>query len=78
MKTIIHVDQHVLKANIKNGTRNPPITVKTYKTNSRCKSVVVAGPLVLSYNPDDKLACGASVWMETWGEVTMFGVEESK
>jgi arginine utilization protein RocB len=35
MKTVIHVDQHVIKANAKNGTDDPPLTVKTYKDNRR-------------------------------------------
>jgi len=30
MKTIIHVNQHVIKANAKNGTNDPVLTVKTY------------------------------------------------
>jgi hypothetical protein len=33
MKHIIHINQHVIRANKKNGERNPVITVKTYKTN---------------------------------------------
>jgi len=31
MKTIIHVNQHIIRANKKYGTTKPPITVKTYK-----------------------------------------------
>ena len=31
MKTIIHVNQHVIKANRKNNKDNPVLTVKTYK-----------------------------------------------
>ena len=33
MKTIIHVNQHVVKANKKNGVENPVLTCKTYKEN---------------------------------------------
>ena len=31
MKTIIHVNQHILKRNIKNGTSEPCIITRTYK-----------------------------------------------
>ena len=33
MKTIIHVNQHKIKANTKHGTDDPCLTVKTYKDN---------------------------------------------
>ena len=31
MKKRIHINQHVIRANAKNGTNDPAITVKTYK-----------------------------------------------
>jgi len=31
MKTIIHVNQHVIKRNRLTGERDPTLTVKTYK-----------------------------------------------
>ena len=34
MKTIIHVNQHVIRQNGKTGERNPVLTVKTYKSNT--------------------------------------------
>ena len=34
MKTIIHVNQHVIKANRKNNVEDPVLTVKTYKENN--------------------------------------------
>ena len=33
MKTIIHVNQHIIKSNTKNDTNNPVLTCKTYKSN---------------------------------------------
>jgi hypothetical protein len=33
VKTVIHVNQHVIRANAKNGTNDPVLTVKTYKSN---------------------------------------------
>ena len=34
MKTIIHVNQHVIKSNRKNNKSDPVLTVKTYKSNN--------------------------------------------
>ena len=31
MKTIIHVNQHIIRANNKSEDNNPPLTIKTYK-----------------------------------------------
>ena len=33
MKKRIHINQHVIRANAKNGTNDPAITVKTYQNN---------------------------------------------
>jgi hypothetical protein len=71
MKSIIHIDQHALKRNRKSGSREPVITVKTYKTNLRAHSVSIAGPARLVYSPDKPLSCGATVWIETSGNVTI-------
>lgn len=38
MKTIIHVNQHHIKANAK-GANLPVLTVKTYKENRTCNVV---------------------------------------
>ena len=69
MKTIIHVNQHVVKANAKTGERNPVLTVKTYKTNTYANRVEVKGESVIVYSPDKPLSCGAKVWLETEAEV---------
>jgi hypothetical protein len=44
MKTIIHVNQHVIKSNRKTGAQNPVLTVKTYKSNTYAHEVVIDGP----------------------------------
>ncbi len=75
MKTIIHVNQHVIKANAKNGEHEPPITVKTYKSNTYAHEVVINGPCKLVYRPDKPLSCGARLWIETDAEVILDGVE---
>jgi hypothetical protein len=65
MKTIIHVNQHIIKKNRKEGTAEPVLTVKTYKTNTYASSVTVHGPSTIVYQPDKPLSCGAHVWVET-------------
>ena len=69
MKTIIHVNQHVVKANAKNGTTDPVLTVKTYKENRYAHAVDIKGPSTVVYSPDKPLSCGARVWIETQSEV---------
>ena len=69
MKTIIHVNQHEVKANTKNGTTNPVLTVKTYKDNTYAHEVIIKGSSKVVYSPDKPLSCGARVWIETQAEV---------
>jgi hypothetical protein len=69
MKTIVHVNQHVIKKNSKTGNRDPVLTVKTYKTNEYGSEVNIEGPCKIVYRPDKPLSCGAKVWIETEAEV---------
>jgi len=69
MKTIIHVNQHVIRANAKNGTNEPVLTVKTYKENKYAHAVNINGASRIVYSPDKPLSCGAKVWIETQAEV---------
>ena len=69
MKTIIHVNQHVIRANNKSGERDPVLTVKTYKSNTYAHRVTINGPSEVVYSPDKPLSCGARVWIETEAEV---------
>ena len=71
MKTIIHVNQHVVKANAKNGTTDPVLTVKTYKDNKYAHEVEIKGESKVVYSPDKPLSCGARVWIETQAEVVI-------
>jgi hypothetical protein len=71
LKTIIHVNQHVVRANNKTGDRDPVLTVKTYKTNNYAHRVTINGPAEVVYSPDKPLSCGARVWIETEAEVTI-------
>lgn len=69
MKTIIHVNQHNIRRNAKEGTNDPVLTVKTYKSNTYAHEVQVIGDSKIVYSPDKPLSCGARVWIETEGEV---------
>ena len=69
MKTIIHVNQHAVRRNIKAEVKEPVLTVKTYKTNIYAHEVDIKGPSRLVYSPDKPLSCGARVWLETESEV---------
>ena len=69
MKTIVHVNQHVIKANKKQSKKDPCLTVKTYKDNTYAHEVVINGPCKIVYSPDKPLSCGAVCWVETLAEV---------
>ena len=69
MKTLIHVNQHVIKSNRKNKVEEPVLTVKTYKSNTYAHEVNIKGDSKVVYNPNKPLSCGAHVWIETQSEV---------
>ena len=69
MRTIVHVNQHVIKSNRKEGRDDPVLTVKTYKSNEYAHEVEILGPSKVIYSPDKPLSCGAHVWIETQSEV---------
>lgn len=73
MKTIIHVNQAHIRANIRKEPHNrePVLTVKTYKSNVYANTVTIEGPSRVVYSPDKPLSCGARVWIETEGTVTI-------
>lgn len=76
MKTIIHVNQHVIKDNSKNNLNNPVLTCKTYKSNNYAHEAIiyddngkeVAKVIYSSHKP---LSCGAKVWIETNNKVQL-------
>lgn len=73
MKTIVHVNQHAIRRNIKAETPEPVLTVKTYKSNTYAHEVEILGPSRVVYSPDKPLSCGARVWVETEAEVKIVG-----
>ena len=69
IKTRIHVNKHVIASNTKHDKCEPPLTVKTYKSNDYCHRVAIldkdgneVGWVV--HSPDKPLSCGARVWVE--------------
>lgn len=71
MKRRIHINQHVIRRNKKHGEQEPPITVKSSKSNDYCRGVTVNGPCKVIYSPDKPLSCGARVWIETDADVVL-------
>jgi len=73
LKTIVHVNQHVIKSNRKNDKTDPVLTVKTSKSNTYAHTVKIDGPTQIVYRPDNPLSCGAHVWIETFSKVEADG-----
>ena len=74
MKTVIHVNQHVIKANRSNDENNPVLTVKTYKSNDYAHEAIIRDENGVEvarvvYRPNAPLSCGAHVWIETTNTV---------
>jgi hypothetical protein len=69
VKTVVHVNQHKIKSNAQSGSRDPVLTVKTYKDNRYGSRVFIPGPCYVVYSPDKPLSCGAKVWIETESSV---------
>ena len=70
-KTYIHVNQHKIRSNKKNGTNEPVITIKQGTKNTYCHEVKVLGPSTVIYGGNNKplLSCGARVVIKTEAEV---------
>jgi hypothetical protein len=67
----IHVNQHKIRANKKNGTDEPVITIKQGSSNTYCHEVEIQGPSHVIYGGNDKplLSCGARVVIKTDSDV---------
>lgn len=70
-KTYIHVNQHKIRSNKKNGTNEPVITIKRGTKNTYCHEVKILGPSSVVYGGNDKpiISCGARVVVLTESEV---------
>jgi hypothetical protein len=74
MKTIIHVNQHVIRKNKKNGKEDPVLTIKTYKENRYAHEAIIVDKdgeelARVVYRPNKPLSCGAHCWIETQNQV---------
>ena len=81
MKQIIHVNQHKIRANTKNGTDQPVLTCKTYKSNTYAHEAIIYGQDGLEaarviYSPNKPLSCGAKVWIQTDNKVATLDYEK--
>lgn len=65
----IHVNQHNIRANQKDGGYRSVLTCKTSKGTVTGQTLRINGPSSLVYNPEKPLACGARVWIETKARV---------
>jgi hypothetical protein len=73
-KKIIHVNQHNIRFNSKNGLVKPVFTVKEGKKNTYSNEVKVncscgKEAVKIVYSPDKPLSCGGKVWIESKSEV---------
>lgn len=85
MKTIIHVNQHKIRANTKKHLHDlePVLTVKTYKSNDYGYEAIIkddTGNEIarVVYSPHKPLSCGARVWIETKNEVEVIKDDRRK
>ena len=78
MKKRIHVNQHIIRSNRKNGECQPTITVKTYKSNDYAHEVQIQGPCRVIYRPSNPLPCGAHVWIEADSPVELIDRDKSE
>jgi hypothetical protein len=72
MKTRIYINQHKIKNNDERISKEPVITIKTYKSNIECYQVNIKGPCRVIYSPDKPLSCGTKIWIETESEVECY------
>jgi len=71
-KTIVHVNQHMIKYNKKWGTEYPVLTVKHRGKTYYGHQVTYHDGCETIYRPLKPLSCGAVCWVETDGDVTIF------
>jgi len=69
----IHVNQHIIRSNMKNGTNEPVLTVKEGRSNTYGHQVEIHGPSTVIYGGSDKpiLPCGARVVIKTEADITI-------
>ena len=71
-KTIVHVNQHMIKYNQKHGAEFPVLTVKHRGKTYYAHEINYHESSTTRYRPTRPLSCGAVCWVETEGDVTLF------
>lgn len=66
----IHVNQHVLRENARDGGDRPAVTVQTSKGPHRCHVADIRGVSAVKQSRKP-LSCGARIWVETLAEVEL-------
>ena len=70
----IHVNMHVIRKNAKEGTTDPPITVKVGRENHYGSEIFIGGSSWLKYSPHKPLLpCGARLILECSCQVVIDG-----
>jgi len=66
-RTVVHVNQHVIRRNRKLRLNDPPLTVKYAEQNHYGHTVEVwhRGELIGTFRHMPPLSCGATVYFET-------------
>ena len=71
----IHVNQHIIKSNLKHGKNDPVFTIKVGRSGKaiRAYSVSTERQCLFSYGGNEKplLPCGARVVASTYGSLTI-------
>ena len=66
----LHVDQHRIRSNHKDGSDLPVLTIQARGGPYGAHEVLVDGPSRFVYREENPLSCGARVFVETTAEVT--------
>lgn len=67
----IHVNQHHIRANRKDGGSRPVVTVKCRGKTYTGQAAEISGKSRVVYRPNKPLSCGARLWIETQSEVVV-------
>lgn len=65
----IHVNQHIVRANIKAEADNHSVTVQWKGKSYIARDVAVRGASTVMQRMNKPLSCGARIWIETRAEV---------
>ena len=65
----IHVNQHIIRSNIKAKVDEPACTVQWKGSSYRGAKISIRGPSQVVQSMTKPLSCGARIWIETRAEV---------